>query len=315
MHAKTVRLFSLAAVALAQAALAQSPSPKPTPPPSALGGTPPPTVAGYVVTLELKATAPELKTSSQAAPEAQALMGQLRQQSQLKSVVYMTQDLSRQEILSTDFVLPAGTLVLHQAGAKYYVIADAKAQTYLVMDSEQLLNALEGGAGIVNSQYQAKVVHTEERKTIAGYACRKSIVTVTYVSAVPFENDKILVQQKNDMEVWHTAQLVSGAVLDHFFFKFQRDKTGAVQKALSTDIGFPMEVSFTVTQAGAKKQTVQPGSFHMLVSEVKIDKKLDSKLFEIPPSSYRKIEKNPYFKEGALSSAGARMAAEAAKQQ
>ncbi len=261
-------------------------------------------VPAYAVTLEIKALAPDLKTPDKAPGEAEALMGRLRQQSQLVSKLLLSQDTSRQEIVSTDFVLPAGTLVMHHAGDKFYAIADPRTQTFLAMDSEGLLSALEGGAGIANSKYEAKVQHTTEKKTIAGYTCRKSIVTVKYVSSVPFENSSVLVQQQNDIEVWHTPDLVSAAAMDHFFFKFQRDKTGTVQKVLTSEIGFPMEVSFVVTQgAGTKKgPSVQPGSFHFAVTELKVEK-VDPELFTIPPAGYKKIEKNPYFKDGAQSAA------------
>lgn len=266
----------------------------------------PATVPGYVVTFEVSALAPGMKAPVKGAPEAEALIGRMRSQTQVSSRAYLHKDLSRQEILSTDFVLPAGTLVLHRAGDKFYVIADPKAKTYLVMDSEGLLNALEGGAGIVNSQYDAKVTQTAEQKTIAGLVCRKSMVTVTYVSAIPFENDRVFVQQKNDIEVWHTKYLVSSSAMDHFFFKFQRDKTGGVQKILGVELGFPMEMHLVVTQGapGAKKApTVQPGSFHMAVTDVKQEPKLDSELFRIPPAGFRQIEKNPYFRDGAQSNA------------
>jgi hypothetical protein len=266
--------------------------------------------------MEIKALAPAMKAPPKASGEAQALMEKLRQQSQLTSKVFLAQDLSRQEIVSTDFVLPAGTLVMHKAGDRWYVIADPKEKTYLVMDAEELLNALEGGAGIVNSQYDAKVAHTAERKLIAGLPCRKSVVTVTYVSSIPFENDRVLVQQKNDIEVWHTSQLVSSAAMDHFFFKFQRDKTGTVQKVLGREVGFPMEVKLVVTQGTGKKGAeVQPGSLHFVVTDVKIERKLESEMFRIPPAGYRRIEKNPYFKTGALSGAGQQMASEGAGKQ
>ncbi len=45
---------------------------------------------------------------------------------------------------------------------------------------------------------------------IAGLPARKSIVTVNYVTSMPLENDRILVQQKNDIEIWHTSGLVLG---------------------------------------------------------------------------------------------------------
>jgi len=199
--------------------------------------------------------------------------------------------------VSTDFILPAGTFLLHQAGERFYAIADPRAKTYLVMDSEALLSALEGAAGIVDTQYQARVRHTDEKRAIAGYDCRKSIVTVTYARSIPFENDRVLVNRKNDVEVWHTEKLVSSAALDHLFFKFQRDKTGEVKKAVAPQIGFPMEVRFVVTQGeGTRKApTVQPGSFEMKISEVKKEADLDSELFRIPPAGYRQTEKNPYF--------------------
>jgi hypothetical protein len=276
----------------------------------AAAGPAPRTIQAYVLKLEIKALAPELKTPDKAPGEAEALMSRLRQQSQLTSRVLLSQDLSRQEIVSTDFILPAGTLVMHKAGDKYYAIADPKTQTFLAMDSEGLLTALEGGAGIANSKYEAKVQHTAERKTIAGYVCRKSIVKVTYVSSVPLENSSVLVQQQNDIEVWHTPDLVSAAAMEHFFFKFQRDKTGTVQKVLATELGFPMEVNFVVTQgAGTKKgPAVQPGSFHVAVSDVKVEK-VDAELFTIPPAGYKRIDKSPYFRDGGLSTAGAAAAA------
>jgi len=40
---------------------------------------------------------------------------------------------------------------------------------------------------------------------------------------------------------------------------------------------------------------IQPGSFHFLVSDVKLEKKLDAALFTLPPPGYHKLEKNPYF--------------------
>jgi hypothetical protein len=315
----TRRLPWLALLVLASTAAAQTPAKPtpavPTPPPVTVPTPRPVLVEGYIVTTEIKALTPDLKTGAKAPGEAEALASRLRQQAQLTSKFYLTQDLSRQEILSTDFILPAGTLILHKAGDRFYAIADPKAQTYLVMDAEGLLTALEGGAGIVNTQYQAKAELTAERKTIAGLPCKKSIVTVSYASTIPFENSTVLVQQKNDIEVWHTSSLVSSAALDHFFFKFQRDKTGTVQKVLAAEIGFPMEVNMVVTQGsgtGKKAASAQPGSLHFLVTDVKVDKKLDGELFRIPPAGYTRIEKNPYFKDGSLSS-GAAKAAEPAK--
>jgi hypothetical protein len=268
-------------------------------------------VAGYVVTTEIRATAPGLKPPPSAGPEAKAVATALREQTTLTSRFHLAQDLSRQEILSTDFVLPQGTLVLHKAGEQYYAIADPKAKTFLVMDSESLLNALEGGAGIVNTQYEARVQHTDERKTIAGFPARKSIVTVTYVSSIPFENDRLLVQQKNDIEVWHTSALVSSAANDHFFFKFQRDKTGQVHKAVATEIGFPLEVTVVATQGTGKKAALpQGGALHMVVTEVKQEPRLESELFRIPPKGFKRVEKSPYFTAGALSKEGARIGSE-----
>ena len=165
------------------------------------------------------------------------------------------------------------------------------------MDAETLLTALEGGAGILNSQYSARVLHTDDRKTIAGLTARKSVVTVHYVTSMPLENDRILVQQKNDIEVWHTSGLSSAAAMDHFFFKFQRDKTGEVRRTMAQDIGFPLEVKMVVTQEGTgpKAGTVQPGSLHATVTELKKEPKLDSTLFRIPPAGYRRVDRLPFF--------------------
>ena len=308
---------SLAGAASAQtSATPRSPRPpRPEPSGSAAPATPP-TVDGYVMTVEIRATAPQVETSASAAPEVRALGSRLKAASSLTSRIFLAQDLSRQEVLSTDFVLPAGTLVMHKAGDRYYVIADPKEKTYLVMDAEVLLDVIEGGAGVVNSQYEAHVRHTDEHKTIAGVPCRKSVVTVNYISSIPLDNDRVAVQQHNDIEVWHTSTLISSAAMDHFFFKFQRDRTGQVQKAVSSEIGFPMEVTVVVTQGSGRRSALPaPGSLHMVVTEVKKEPRLDSDLFRIPPAGYRRVEKSPYFAAGALSQAGARLSREGAPKQ
>jgi hypothetical protein len=177
------------------------------------------------------------------------------------------------------------------------VVADPPTKTYAVMDAATLLAALEGGAGIENSAYTAKVFHTEEKKTIAGLLARKSLLTVNYVTAMPLENDKVLIQQKNEIEIWHTSGLSSAAAMDHLFFKFQRDKTGEVRRTVAQEIGFPLEVKMVVTQAGSgpKAGTIQPGSLHAEVTELKKEAKLASSLFTIPPAGYRRVERLPFF--------------------
>ena len=296
MRSATRRFLAVAAgVFAASAGMAQVPAGSPRP--ALPAHEPPPDVPGFVATVEVRALARELKATGPTAPEAQAMVGTLKAPTAVVSRFYLAQDLSRQEIVSTDFVLPAGTVLLHRAGDKAYVIADPGTKTYAVMDAEALLAALEGGAGIVNTQYTAKVLHTDERRMIAGLAGRKSVVSVTYVTSMPLENDRIFVQQKNDIEIWHTSGLSSAAAMDHFFFKFQRDKTGEVRRALAENIGFPLEVKFVVTQAGAgpKAGTVQPGSLHAIVTDLRKEAKLSAALFRIPPAGYRRVERLPYF--------------------
>jgi hypothetical protein len=295
------------AVLAASAGTAQVPASSPRPG-GILGAAPevPADVPGYAVTVQVEAIARELKPVAATAPEAQEMLGALKAPTAVVSRFYLAQDLSRQEIVSTDFVLPAGTLLLHRAGDKAYVVADPGTKTYAVMDAEALLSALEGGAGIVNSQYSAKVLHTDDRKVIAGLPARKSIVTVSYVTSLPLENDRILVQQKNDIEIWHTSGLSSAAAMDHFFFKFQRDKTGEVRRAIAADIGFPLEVKFVVTQAGTgpKAGTIQPGSLHATVTELKKEPKLEASLFRIPPAGYRRVDRLPFFGAAAARPTG-----------
>jgi hypothetical protein len=283
----------LLVAALATPAAAQIATPRPSgllPSPKA-----PATVEGYVVTLDIRALAPEMKTPKKAVPEAQALVQDVKGMSQLVSRFWLSRDFSNQEVLSTDFLLPQGTRILHKAGDRFYVIADPKQRTYVVMDSWELLGALEGGAGILNSGYDAKVAHTQEWKDVAGLRCRKSILTVAYASSIPFENERVMVQQKNDIEVWHSGDVVSAVAMDHLFFKFQQDKVGAVRRVVEQDLGFPAEVRFVVTQAGAKTAAPQAGSFHSVVTEFRKEKKLEGSMFQIPPEGYRKLERNPYF--------------------
>jgi hypothetical protein len=281
--------------------------PRPAPPRATPAGAAPPAAAvpttptrvpvgveGYVANLDIETTLTGIKDGP-SSPEAQAFLGQLRANGRLQTRIYLTQDLSRQEVVSTDFFLPAGTVILHQAGAKFYVIADPKAKTYVVMDAEGVLKALEGGIGIVNSEYTAKVQHGSEKKQVGPATARRSVVTVGYVSAIPFENDQVMVQQTNEIEVWHTSDYLSRALLDHFFFKFQRDKTGTVQRVVTAELGFPLEMSMTISHGGGgKKPAAAAGSLRMAISEVRSDKRLDPALFDIPPAGYKKADRSPF---------------------
>ena len=306
--ARAAVLAATAAVLAASAGIAQVPPAPPSPRAGQLGGgaTVPAEVASYVATLKIEAQAPGLKTSPTAAPEAKAVLGTLKAPTPVEVRAYLTQDLSRIEILSTDFILPQGAIVLHRAGDKAYVVADTQAKTFAIMDAEPLLDALEGGAGILHTQYSAKVQHTDEKKVIAGVNARKSLVAVTYVASIPLENSRILVQEKNDVEVWHSSGFSSAAALEHFFFKFQRDRTGEVRRAMATDIGFPMEVKMVVAPSAAarKANTIQSGSLHATVTELKREAKLDSSMFTIPPPGYRRVDRLPWF--GAARPAAAR---------
>jgi hypothetical protein len=294
MRSAARSLLAVAASACAVSGFAQAPVASPRP---GRTGEAPPDVPGYIATVRVEAIARDLRPTGATAPEAEAMLGMLRGATSVVTRVHLAQDLSRHEIVSADFALPAGTVVLHRAGDKAYVIADPGTKTYAVMDAETLLEALEGGAGIVNSQYSARVAHTDERRTIAGLPARKSVVSVSYVTSMPLENDKILVRQKNDIEVWHTSGLTSAAATDHFFFKFQRDKTGEVQRAMDQEIGFPLDVKMVVTQEGAgpRARTAQPGSVHAVVTELTKEPKLDSSLFRIPPAGYRRVDRLPFF--------------------
>jgi hypothetical protein len=291
-------LASTAVVAAASWAAAQAPSASPsaaaTPrPPLA---TPPPPVEGWVVTMEIQAELPGLAKEETASPEAVALLGYFHTRSRLVSRFYLVQSIARQEIVGTDFTLPEGTVLLHKAGDRYYAVADPKAKTFVAMDADTLIRALEGGVGVQNTQYDAKVRHTTEKKVVAGLECRKSIATVTYVTSMPFENDRVLVQQKNEMEVWHTSQIAAPAVFEHLFLRFQQDRTGAIQKVFTAELGFPMEVHMTASlgaAVGGKAPKTPPAAIHMAVTEARKDKKLDVELFRIPPAGYQKTERLP----------------------
>jgi hypothetical protein len=284
-----------AALALAPTLGAQETTPPKPELPAGLGGGPE-MVTAHRLLVRIEALAPDLSAPEGTAAEARALVDRLKTEAVVESRFTFAGDVSIQEILSGDFLLPAGTEIMHKAGNRYFAILDPAKKTFVPMDAADLLAALEGGAGIENSQFDAKVQHTREKKDIAGISCRKSIVTIKYVSAVPIENEKVFVQKKNDIEVWHTPDLPSAAAQDHLFFKFQSDKTGVVKKVLQTEIGFPMEVRLVATQVGAKKgETLEPGSFHWVVTEAKVGK-MEKALFQIPPEGYSKLAKNPYFK-------------------
>jgi hypothetical protein len=291
--------IAAAGVALGMPVWSQNPAPAPRPgaaaasSPAALTPTPPPSVEGLVGELIVETSLPSMKDAP-ASPEAQALLGKLKDKATLKTQIFLAHDLSRQEVVSTDFMLPPGTVILHEAGSKFYVIADPKAQTYVVMDAEGIMKAIEGGIGIENSQYSAKATHTGEKKEIGGVACRKTILAVTYVSSIPFENDRVMVQQTNDIEVWHTPTLVSRALLDHFFFKFQRDKTSTVQKVAAIELGFPMELSMSITQ-GSGPRSRPAGALRMSIASIRKEKRLNAEIFRIPPAGYKKLDRNPYF--------------------
>ncbi len=253
------------------------------------------TVDGFVLTAQIKALTPPGQAAPGAAPEVRALAAGLARVAQITVKAQLAKASSRIEIVSPGFALPPGTLVMHEAGQRSYVLANPKDRTFVVMDAEALVNAVEGTMGVVDNEYQARVQHLRETKLIAGHLCSRSKLIVTYASSIPFESDRILVQQKNEVEIWHTPSGVAVAALDHLFFKFRGDRTGQVQKVVGQELGFPLEITFVGTPAAAgAKATAQPGSFHMVVTDIQADR-LEPALFTIPPEGFRRLERNPYF--------------------
>ena len=129
---KALCLTALAAWATAPHALAQIPRPSGTP-------TPPPTVPGYVATVEITALAPDLKPP--AAADTRALVVEARGGTRLDARIYLAEDLSRVEVLSTDFILPRGAFLLHKAGERFYAVADPQTKTYFAMDASRRMSA------------------------------------------------------------------------------------------------------------------------------------------------------------------------------
>ena len=279
----------------------RSPRPGASGSPAAAPASPAPiTVPGYVVTLEIRATAPGLTPSPSAAPEAQALASRLKGTSSLRSRVWLAQDLSRQEILSTDSVLPAGTLVMHKAGDRLYVIADPQQRTYVVMDSQALLEALEGSGGVVNTQYEARVQHTDERKVIAGLPCRKSVLVVSYISSIPLENDRVSrAAEKRRRGLAHVGPRLlrrpRSALLQVPAGPHRRRAEGRRVRDRLPDGGRLRRHP----GRRAEGAVPAPGSLHMEVTEVRREPRLDAELFRIPPAGYRRTDKNVYFATGA----------------
>ncbi len=268
-------------------------------------------VPGYIVTANVEALFPGPETANVAAGDAKGLLASLKTGTKVTLRAALAEKLSRMEVVSEGFVLPPGTIIQHEAGSRPYTISDPTAKTFVVMDGALLVRAIEGTAGIGPSPYDATVVHTGEEAraesldrvpsdlraiVAAGYPCRKSIVTVSYAVAMEFEGKQIHVQRKTELTIWHTSKLVSTAAIDHLFMKFLNDKTGKVRRVLDQEIGFPMKVDLIVrSREGAKHDSVQPGSFRMVVSGVRVEKELDPAAFQIPLPGYRQGNRNPYF--------------------
>ncbi len=118
-------------------------------------------VAGYIATVAGRGDGarPEAHRGT-TAPEAQAMVGALKAPTSVVSRFYLAQDLSRQEIVSTDFVLPAGTVLLHRAGDRAYVVADPGTKTYAVMDARSAARRAGG-----RRRHREQPVHGEGRCT------------------------------------------------------------------------------------------------------------------------------------------------------
>lgn len=251
----------------------------------------------HVMTVEVRFD-PPAAVAAALTPEMLAL----RDRPHLVSRVHVSGEFSRQEVVSTDFMLPAGTFVLHRAGTNAYVVGDPATRTFIETDANGLLEAIEGGAGIRPEGYAAQVAHSQETKTIAGKACRKSTVTVTYQTPIPFESGRVMMPHTNEIEVWHTTEIASPSALEPFFLKFRRAEAQSVERVLTKELGFPLEVRLTAIHGRGAKRTPS-GTIRMLVTELKTEANADPDLFRMPPRGYTKSDKPLPLKPGALSGA------------
>lgn len=210
------------------------------------------TVQAAVLDLETKLDVPGFGDSApadEAVKKAQAA-------STLKQSMQIADDRGRMVFTNEDSYIPKGTELRYKPGDKY-VLADPAKKSYWAMTGGELGNLLEGGPGMVRSDYTIAVTDSKEKETVAGIEAVRSDAQIGFGWNVKTKTGDKSGKIKVNLSIWHSAdpkfkEPWAKMMIDFLAVPFQDPAGQKVVDELKSKVKFPVKWSMEVINEGSK---------------------------------------------------------------
>jgi hypothetical protein len=162
----------------------------------------------------------------------------------------------RMVFTNEDSYIPKGTELRYKPGDKY-VLADPTKKQYWVMTGGELGNLLEGGPGMMRSDYAISITETKEKETVAGIEAVRSDAAIGFAWSVKTKSGDKSGKIKVNLAIWHSAdpkfkEPWGKMMIDFLAVPFQDPQGQKVVDELKSKIKFPVKWAMEVINEGAK---------------------------------------------------------------
>jgi hypothetical protein len=176
--------------------------------------------------------------------------------STLKQAMQIADERGRMVFTNEDSYIPKGTELRYKPGAKY-VLADPAKKQYWAMTGGELGNLLEGGPGMVRSDYAIAITDAKEKETIAGLETVRSDANIGFAWSVKTKTGDKSGKIKVNLAIWHSADAKLKApwakmMIDFLAVPFQDPAGQKIVDELKSKIKFPVKWAMEVINEGAK---------------------------------------------------------------
>lgn len=176
--------------------------------------------------------------------------------STLKQSMQISDERGRMVFTNEDSYIPKGTELRYRPGDKY-VLADPGKKQYWAMTGGELGNLLEGGPGMVRSDYAISVTDSKEKETVAGIEAVRSDAKIGFFWRMKVKSGEKSGKIKVNLSIWHSADAKfkepwAEMMIDFLAVPFQDPAGQKIVEELKSKIKFPVKWAMEVINEGTK---------------------------------------------------------------
>lgn len=210
------------------------------------------TIQAVVLDLETKLDIPGFGDKA----PADDAMKKAQAASTLKQSMEISDERGRMIFTNEDSYIPKGTELRYKPGDKY-VLADPTKKQYWAMTGGELGNLLEGGPGMVRSDYTISITDSKDKETVAGIETVRSDAQIGFAWSVKTKTGDKSGKIKVNLAMWHSADAKfkdpwAKMMIDFLAVPFQDPAGKKIVDELKSKVKFPVKWAMEVINEGTK---------------------------------------------------------------